>query len=203
MAEEAPASAGVSISPEQYSEIMRQLQRLHELESRERDMDALLAEQSGTVLTTRPVPAAAPRNVDDLNSGRTYSDTDAVTVLHGWGRVEPERRDYKQGKSKRFYEAVGGCVKNVQYADAKYWQEQWGSKFVKILPPDATEADYARVTGIQPMNLSKLVAMIEAVEPDKLLAAWGTERSLRYMERLSKLIAEKSGNTGEQRIPTA
>lgn len=147
-------------------------------------------------------PAPPPENTDDLGTGRTYASDDRVIVLHGWGRVPATVRDYKFGKSKVMYKGEGGLVRDVLYGDAVYWRQQWGAKYVKILPLDATEADFARATGIQPMDLSRLAAMNEAVDLAALVEAWGPERSLRFAERLTRLVASQSPARGHSSAPT-
>src|SRR5690348_5518320 len=157
--------------------------------------DRLMALQQTQTAVREAVPTAAslgsePQNTDDLGTGRRYADSDLVKVLHGWGRIKANpdgspKVDYKFGLSKKSYVCVGGVAENVLYSDAKYWQRQWGSKFLKIVPMEATEADYAKVTGIQPMDLARLAAMNEAVDADALLEAWGTERALRFAERIT------------------
>ena len=166
--------------------------------------ERLMALQQTQTTVREAVPTAAslsePQNTDDLGTGRRYADTDLVKVLHGWGRIKANpdgtpKVDYKFGLSKRSYVCIGGVVENVLYSDAKYWQRQWGSKFLKIVPMEATEADYAKVTGIQPMDLARLAAMNEAVDADALIEAWGTERALRFAERITGRIAARSGAT--------
>lgn len=165
--------------------------------------ERLMAVQQTQTAVRDAVPAvpalgSEPQNTDDLGTGRRYADTDLVKVLHGWGRIKANpdgspKVDYKFGLSKKSYVCVGGVAENVLYSDAKYWQRQWGSKFLKIVPMEATEADYAKATGIQPMDLARLAAMNEAVDADALLEAWGTERALRFAERITSRIAAKSG----------
>jgi len=113
-----------------------------------------------------------------------------VTVLHGYGRVSPADRAKKLGASKKLYDSAGGVVRHVLREDAEHWVELFGSQYLKILPDDATEADYAQATGIVPMELHDLTAMIEAVDLGNLVSAWGTPRALRFAEKLTRYIAD-------------
>lgn len=153
-------------------------------QARIRELEEQLAESRRQQELTQP-PRPAPGT-----SG--YEDSDRVTVLHAWGKVREGEVKSMTSPSKALYRFKGGVARNVLYADAKYWRDLFGKDSIKILPNDADEADFARATGIQPMNLGKLAAMNEAVDLDALLEAWGPERALRFAEKLTARIAGKS-----------
>ena len=64
-------------------------------------------------------PATAPSATDAPRDASGYRDHDLVTVLHGWGRLEPTREEGKTGLSKKLYKSVGGVVRDVRYDDAR------------------------------------------------------------------------------------
>jgi hypothetical protein len=124
-----------------------------------------------------------------------YLESDLVTVLLGWGRVGPTSKGIISGKSKAIYHGTGGVYRNVLYSDALYFQQNKSDPlYCKILPKDAHEAEFARATGVQPMELQKFAAMLEAVSLPDLLTAWGRERAIRWIERFTHIISQRQAN---------
>jgi hypothetical protein len=186
-----PVSPAISIASDDFARMMERLRHLEAAQAAHTAKES----QATQLAAQQAAEDAASDRMDDAGSGKLYADTDRVIVLHGYGRVEPTRVEWKLGRSKGLYKSEGGLVRDVLYDDARHWREQWGRRFVKILPLTATEADFAKATGIQPMNLGKLAAMNEAVAVDALVEAWGAERALRFAERLTTYIASKQPHT--------
>src|SRR5258708_5230231 len=102
-----------------------------------------------------------PKSTTPTAQKRTkFTDNDLVTVLHGYGKLAHSER--------HFVDTVlftGGVARDVPYSLAKHWKagtrpdgkSAIGKVFVQILPQSATEADFVRATGKQPMPTSDLV----------------------------------------------
>src|SRR5438046_2441631 len=98
-----------------------------------------------------------------------FQDDDRVTVLHGWGKVERNDRHFID---KALF--VGGVARDVLYGIAKHWvtttrpdgkiDQVYGAVRVHILPADATEADFVKATGIQPVPVQDFANMIAGVD---------------------------------------
>lgn len=124
----------------------------------------------------------------------TFTDTDLVTVLHGWGRLHPTERHYVD---RILF--VGGVATNVPYSVAKHWKAGTrpdgkpaeGRVMVHILPLTATEGDYIKATGVQPMEASRLAALITGADLDAIFEALGAEKALQIAEGLRSRIAGK------------
>lgn len=126
---------------------------------------------------------SAPVEID----GVTYSNDDVVTVLHGWGKVSV--KDVHWIDTVRF---EGGVARNVPFELARKWRKIPGmSKGIHILPSDATESEFMKKTGIQPMAPSKFAAMLGAYDLDKLAAELGPERVQEIADKLGAIAQGK------------
>lgn len=144
----------------------------------------------------------APRDGAQMPSGshRHYADTDLVTVLFGYGKVNPTDTSFVTGggagdhDKTKVYQVKGGVIRQVKYAHARHWRETWvdekGHSGVIILPLDADEVDYARASGIQPMAPQRLAAMIAASDPAALAAALGPARLADLAETLLRAVPD-------------
>lgn len=140
---------------------------------------------------------SAPRDEERSESHKKaqgFEDTDLVTVLHGWGRVAANDRHYIDRVL-----FLGGVAANVPYDLAKHWlagtrpdgKPTLGKVVVHIVPNDATEADYIKASGIQPMAAERLAAMLSGCDLDAIFAALGSEKALQISEGLRSRIAGK------------
>lgn len=125
---------------------------------------------------------------------KEYSDVDLVTVLHGWGRVAPTERHYVDRVL-----FTGGVANNVPYSIAKHWKNGTrpdgkpteGRVVVQIVDNEASEADYIRATGIQPMPAERLAALLTGSDLDAIFEALGAEKALQISEGLRRRIGGK------------
>lgn len=109
---------------------------------------------------------------------REFEDSDVVTVIwKSWGT-------HGMPSSKVTYfdrhQFVGGVGRRIPYKDAKKWKQQGHG--VHILPVDATETDFIKITGHTPMSESTLETMLKATAPEKIAA-------LLTKEQLEKIAA--------------
>ena len=123
--------------------------------------------------TTSDETTSAPAN--------TFEDDEAVTVLHGYGRVAPDKSNGIDG-----FEFKGGVCRGVPYRVANTWKKK-GMR-VHILKLDSDEADYARITGIVPMEPERLAIMLMASDMEKVFHALGPERALHIVQELGRLL---------------
>lgn len=130
----------------------------------------------------------------EASLAREYTDADLVTVLHGWGRVASNDRHYVDRVL-----FLGGVATNVPYSIARHWlngtrpdgKPTEGKVKVQLLHNEATEADYIRATGIQPMEAAKLAALLTGADLDAIFAALGSEKALQISDGLRSRIAGK------------
>ena len=119
-----------------------------------------------------------------------FEDDDPVTVLHGWGRVRPGEKHYID---KVLFQ--NGIARNVPYRVAKHWLK--GTRpdgknelicgkvtLQAVLPNDATEADFAKATGITPMPAENFAAMLAGVDLDELVRAMGVTKVKALIDSL-------------------
>jgi hypothetical protein len=133
----------------------------------------------------------------------TYAETDLVVVLHGYGRLPAEAVHYASAggtgptdkgpaERQKIYQGRGGVYRNVRYTHARAWQQMWvdekGRSGVIILPPDADEVAFARASGVQPLEPTRLAAMLAASDPAALAAALGPARIAELAETLLRTV---------------
>jgi hypothetical protein len=131
-----------------------------------------------------------------LEKPKEFEDYEKVTVLYGWNKVLPE--------SKQFVDKVlfkGGVARNVPYSTVKHWQrgtradgknDQICGKISiqAVLPSDATEADFARATGIKPMPVEQFMSQLAGVDLEALATQLGAERLKELIDNLGKHLPE-------------
>lgn len=114
-----------------------------------------------------------------------------VTVIRkNWGTpgCPAGKRDYLIP-----VEFIGGVARNVPIAIAEQWlKAPIMHGLIHVLPPDANEGDFMRVTGIQPMEVSTFAAMLKGYDPEQLLNALGEEELLALATRMKELVDGKS-----------
>lgn len=94
----------------------------------------------------------------------TEDENSTVTVLHGYGRVSPNEKHWIDNTL-----FVGGVARSVPRAIAESWKKvSVLGKAIRILPEDASEAEFARASGIQPMATPKFAAMLRAIDIEKV-----------------------------------
>ncbi len=106
-----------------------------------------------------------------------FKDSDEVTVLFGYGKEPAAKQHYIDNIT-----FVGGVARNVPYGVVKHWQNgtrpdgKLATSRIKVqavLPNNATEADFIRVTGIKgdisDAHLSALVSGLDAAQLEKML----------------------------------
>jgi hypothetical protein len=137
---------------------------------------------------------AVVEKTPSVSKSEPFEDTDLVTVLHGFGRVSPLKQEYVDRVL-----FIGGVARNVPYSIAKWWvkgarpdgKEPYGHVKVQVLPNDATEADFIKVTGIQPMPAERLAALLAAANLDDIYQALGDAGALRIANGLRNRIANQ------------
>jgi|ERR1041385_209510 hypothetical protein len=110
-----------------------------------------------------------------------FEDDDLVTVLNGWGRVPPG--------SKHFVDKIlftEGVARNVAYGTAKSWTKKTSAVKVHVLPNDATDADFCKVTGITPMPVDRFASMLAGIDLDALATQMGTDKLKKLIDGLDK-----------------
>lgn len=117
-----------------------------------------------------------------------YDEFSVVTVLHGWGRVRSTEKKWLDG-----IEFNGGVARHVPYPKAKLWKAipQMGAH-IHILPDDATELDYARVTNIQPLSTPRMAAMLASMNLNDLVQELGVTRTAELIEQMKTLVDGKA-----------
>ena len=128
-----------------------------------------------------------------------YQDDVPVTVLHGWGRVDNRDRHFID---KTLFE--GGVARDVPCGIAKHWvkntrpdgniEQLYGRVKVHILPADATEADFVKATGIQPVPVQDFANMIAGVDLDALVTQMGAEKVNELIGDLRKRVPQTSSS---------
>lgn len=131
---------------------------------------------------------------EKAKSDAQFEDGDIVTVLYGYGKVPADKKFYVDDTL-----FVGGIAK-VPYLKAKHWQKGTrpdGKPVISrihiqaILPEDANEADFARVTGIrQAIEPDKLGAFLGGLNANDILTVLGTERAKEFAQRLQTLTTK-------------
>ena len=121
-------------------------------------------------------------------------NVEACTVLYGYGVDAPDKRNHVDN-----YTFIGGVCRNVPRTVARAWKtgKRWqdGKPAISriylqaILPNDATEVDFAKATGVQPMDPARLAAMIGATDAAALVKALGAKQAAAFMEEIRKHIA--------------
>jgi|GEM_PF-3392672 len=114
-------------------------------------------------------------------------DTDRVTVLYGYGKVDAKNRFWLDNTT-----FIGGVAKHVPYGTAREWKKLPIGRSIHILPDDADEASYAKAAGIQPMAPAKLAAMIEASDVDAIFEALGPERARKLMQAMQARMERRT-----------
>jgi hypothetical protein len=138
-----------------------------------------------------PAPEPLP---EEKGAAPQFQDSDPVTVLYGYGKVAPDQKFYVDN-----HQFVGGVAKNVPYQVAKHWQAGTrpdGQPAVSrvyiqaILPNEADEADYARVTGVrQYMTREKMAALLNSLSANEVLETLGPSRAAELVAKLGSLSA--------------
>ena len=113
-----------------------------------------------------------------------YEPEEIVTVLHGYGRVSPTNINYIDG-----YKFVGGIARNIPFKNATSWKKR-GMK-IYIQPNSADEADFAKATGIVPMEPERLSTMLVASDMDAVFRALGNERAMYFVQELGDRLGKK------------
>lgn len=141
--------------------------------------------------------AVAEKPVEALKHTE-LTDDEVYTVLYGWGRVAP---GYRQYVDKTLFEE--GVARNVQGLTAKHWLKGtrpdgksefvYGHVRVIVLSNTATEADFVRATGIEPMPTEKFAAMLAGVDLDAVVKALGEKRVRSLIEGLQSRVPERRG----------
>lgn len=139
-------------------------------------------------LYSSPVPVA---HADKVPVG------DLCTVLHGYGRVAATEVHYIDN-----YKFVGGVCRHVPKPIAMAWAK--GTRpdgkppvsrvFIQAILPDGLEneeAEFAKVTGVQPMEPARLAAMISATDAEAIVAAMGRTNAVAFAERLLQSSVQK------------
>jgi hypothetical protein len=109
---------------------------------------------------------------------KEFEDDDPVTVVvKNWGAsgVVPGHTSYIDRVA-----FVGGVARNVPYHVAKKWQKSRIG--IHVLPNNATESDFIRITGRRPMSDHDLSTQLKALDPDKVAA-------LLTEDQISKIAA--------------
>lgn len=146
-----------------------------------------------------PIAKQDPTKVEILpnykpNGELLTASEELCTVLHGYGRVEAKEVHYIDN-----YKFVGGVGRNVPRSIAKHWKNGTrpdGKPAISrvfcqaILPNDSNEIDFAQATGIQPMEPTKLAAMIGASDAQALIEALGIQKTAQLIEELKAGIAQ-------------
>lgn len=150
------------------------------------------ASSGATALLEAPAVVAAPQ----------FEDSDDVIVLYGYGRVAPTDVEYVDG-----YRFVGGVARDVPYVVARCWQKHNkpdGSlapgrvKIQAILPANATEADFVRATGITPLPMAQMAALLNAADPEAIIAAMGAPQAKALADELRSRIAARQSARQQQ-----
>jgi hypothetical protein len=136
------------------------------------------------------VQEKAPIKAEQSVAEPAFQDGDEVTVLYGYGRVQPTHKQYVDDVL-----FVGGIARNVPYAKARHWQARTrpdGKPTIArvaiqaILPNDAKEADFARVTGYAGMQTDKIAAYLDGADMSKLAAHLGPQRTKELVSALQQ-----------------
>lgn len=137
-----------------------------------------------------PAPATLLSEVHALKKDEIDED-EFYTVLHGWGRVAPGAFHFVD--DTRFDE---GVARNVPGTIARRWMlgkrkdgEPAASRvFLQaVLSNEATEGDFARITGIEVMPAQRLAAMIRASDLASILTALGPKDAQAIAHKLLEL----------------
>lgn len=140
------------------------------------------------ILTTEVKPASNEKQQEEKQP--EIPEDGLCIVLYGYGRVAPTYRCFVDE-----YQFVGGVGRNIPYQVAKHWKKGTRAdgkpplsrvKIQAILPEDATEADFAKATGVSPMAPEKLAAMIGVTDAALLVKAMGRKRAIELAEELLK-----------------
>lgn len=127
-------------------------------------------------------------------------DDESYTVLHGWGRVAPGSRNtvdmvqFEEGVARNVSGVIvrrwmTGLMKNGEPAPSRIFLQA-------VLPNEAKETDFARVTGIEVMPAQKLATMLKASNLQNVLAALGTKEAEAIATELLALAqAQKGGRS--------
>lgn len=137
-----------------------------------------------------PAPAAPTiQTFARYNADANIESEDMCTVLHGYGIVAPDHRQWVDD-----YLFIGGVGKNIPrnvadaWAKGKRWQDNkpaLSRVYIQaILPADASVVDYAEATGVQPMPAAQLAAMIRATDAKALVGALGKKQAVQLAEQL-------------------
>ena len=132
--------------------------------------------------------ATAPELAESLPSRKPdpYQDGDLVTCLHGYGRV-------RQGE-KHWVDNVlftDGIAHNVPYLVAKTWAQKAPGMKIYVLPNEAEEPDYARVTGVVMMTPEQVAVMLTASDLDQVFEALGSDRARLIAQGLGKRLGQQ------------
>lgn len=134
------------------------------------------------------------KTVRNQSHGLTVEDLkdfSTVTVIRkNWGTpgCPAGKRDYLIP-----VEFIGGVARNVPIAIAEQWLKAPIMRgLIYVLPPDAKEGDFMRVTGMQPMEVETFAAMLKGYDPEQLLNALGEEELLALAARMKDLVEGKS-----------
>lgn len=140
-------------------------------------------------------PAAAALLLDGaITESFTKNEIDedeVYCVLHGWGRVAPNAFHYVD--ETRFQDGVaynvpGLTVKRWMTGRRKNGEEAASRVYLQaVLPNTASEADFARVTGIELMPAQRLATMIKASDLNAILAALGPKDAAAIAYKLLEL----------------
>lgn len=139
--------------------------------------------------------AVAEKPIEALKA-QDLVDDEVYTVLYGWGRVH---LGYKQYVDKTLFE--DGVARNVLGLTAKHWLKGtrpdgksefvYGKVNVIVLANTATDSDFVRATGIEPMPTEKFAAMLAGVDLDAVVKALGEKRVRSLIEGLQSRVPER------------
>lgn len=124
------------------------------------------------------VKAAEETKVDPLGPNCTV-------IRRNWGQpsIPRDKRDYLDEVAFQ-----GGVAKNVPTKLARTW-ERLGLG-VHVLPANATEAEFIKATGVQPMPAEQFAAMLRGYDLAQISQVLGEEGTLKLAGELRRLVRE-------------
>lgn len=147
---------------------------------------------------------------------KDFEDYEKVTVLYGWNKVPPGSKQYVD---KVLFK--DGIARNVPYTVVKHWKrgtrpdgkndQICGKISIQAVLPDEVpsgknkedgtpimrlvdESDFARITGVDPMPVGKIMAQLAGVDLEALATQLGADRLKQLVDNLGKYLPPtKSG----------
>ena len=120
-----------------------------------------------------------------------------VAALHGYGRVEPRTKNIVLGKDKVAYEFIGGVCKRIPREVAEDLRHLPGFRMILVPWPKDKETgepvepgplEFAKASGIRPMDVNKLAAYIGAANLDKLIEAMGQAQAQELLASIEQRV---------------